>query len=339
MFAGPLDAFTSPDILQRIQQINDLGSYMGLVVPNSKTLEPFLRSPTFQPAEHTPASLDIAGRRFHIGMISGHRVIVVMTGYGMINSAVTTELLLNYFRVRGVIHYGTAGNGNPSHHIGDITIPRKWAHTGLWNWQRFGDGEEDELVGEENGDYTRKIGHLRFAAYNSPTKERSENKLNNLWYQPNEIFPVNDIPEVRQHAFWVPADEGYYQIAESMKDVELESCVNSTTCLTHKPRIVRVERGCSANVYVDNAHYRDFLHNKFKVTPIDMESAGVALVCLSQNARFIAMRALGDLAGGSEEANEAPIFSELSSQNAVTAVTQFLKRLPAPRIQLFRYEE
>jgi len=37
--------------------------------------------------------------------------------------------------VKGVLHYGIAGNANPQLQIGDVTIPQYWAHTGLWNWQ------------------------------------------------------------------------------------------------------------------------------------------------------------------------------------------------------------
>jgi len=54
-----------------------------------------------------------------------------------INAAITTQLLLSFFDVEGVIHYGIAGNANPDLHIGDVAIPQYWAHTGLWNWQVF----------------------------------------------------------------------------------------------------------------------------------------------------------------------------------------------------------
>ena len=59
--------------------------------------------------------------------------------------------------------------------------------------------------------------------------------------------------------------------------MKLDSCVNST-CLSHEPRIVRVQRGCSANIFVANAAYKSFLRDKFNVTTFDMESAGVAMV-------------------------------------------------------------
>lgn len=52
-----------------------------------------------------------------------------------LNAGVTTQLLLTLFRIEGVVHYGIAGNANPNLQIGDVTIPRYWAHAGLWNWQ------------------------------------------------------------------------------------------------------------------------------------------------------------------------------------------------------------
>ncbi|GLJ53334.1 hypothetical protein SUGI_1137280 [Cryptomeria japonica] len=270
-------------------------------------------------------------------------VIVVMTGLAMMNAAITTQLLLSFFKIKGVVHYGIAGNGNSDYPIGDVTIPRQWAHTGLWNWFvvliyvetklgfyywrvfRHGQGVNDELALESNGDYTRKIGHIHFANYS--TEEGVDNLLNNVWYNPDEIFPLSGTPEVRQHAFWVNVSETYYNLAEQLKNITLESCTNSTTCLSTKPKIVKVERGCSASVYLDNASYRNFLHGKFNCTPIDMESAAVALVSLSMEKPFIIIRALSDLAGGSSAGNEASIFENLASKNAVIVVTKFFNLL------------
>ena len=61
------------------------------------------------------------------------------------------------------------------------------------------------------------------------------------------------------------------------QNVSLEACMNSS-CLSHKPRIVRVKRRCSASIYVDTATYINSLNSKFNVTPVNMESAGIALV-------------------------------------------------------------
>ena len=89
-----------------------------------------------------------------------------------------------------------------------------------------------------------------------------------------------------------------------------------------------VQRGTSANIYLDNAAYRSFIYNKFNVSPVDMESAAVALICLEQRTPFIAIRALSDLAGGgSADSNEADTFTSLAANNSVTVVLEFIKQL------------
>lgn len=269
------------------------------------------------------------GRRFRFG-VGDKPVILVMTGLSVINAAITTQLLLSFFSVEGVVHYGIAGNANPSLHIGDVAIPKHWSHLALWSWQRYGLGPDDTLPLEDNGDYTREIGYIKLADFTSNISEDSspDNQLNNLWYQPEEIFPVDGIPEQRQHAFWVPVDPTYYNIAKKLKDLELESCINSTTCLSTTPEVKFVKRGISQSIYLDNSAYRSFIYNKFEVSPVDMESASVALICLQQRVPFIAFRALSDLAGGgSAESNEADTFLSIAATNSVTVVIQFVKLL------------
>lgn len=91
-----------------------------------------------------------------------------------------------------------------------------------------------------------------------------------------------------------------------------------------------VLRGTSADIYLDNAAYRSFIYDKFNVTPVDMETASVALICLQQRVPFIAFRALSDLAGGgSAESNEASTFASLAADNSVTVVVEFIKELAA----------
>ncbi|RWR77876.1 bark storage protein A [Cinnamomum micranthum f. kanehirae] len=319
----------SKSLFKKISRINKEGPFLGVVVPNAFEMNPLLESSSFVADERFPY-LDFAGRRFRMGRIENEKIILVMTGLGMLNAGLTTQLLLSLFRVKGVVHFGIAGNANTKLQIGDVTIPHYWAHTGLWNWQRYGDGPDDELALESNGDYTRRIGYLKLSDYNNDTKGGivSENLLNNIWYQPEEIFTVDGYPETRQHAFWVPVDKHYFSIARKLEGMKLEGCINSTTCLPRKPVVTRVRRGSSANIFVDNAAYRNFLNSKFNVTPIDMESSAVALVCLQNKTPFIAFRALSDLAGGgSSLSNEASIFSTLAAQNAVLVVVKFISLL------------
>ncbi|KAJ8432389.1 hypothetical protein Cgig2_009991 [Carnegiea gigantea] len=255
-----------------IDKANAEGPYIGVVIPNPFELEPLLQSPAF----HGSSIIDFAGRRFRFGAMAGKKVILVMTGLAMVNAGVTTQLLLSLFNVKGVVHYGIAGNANPSFHVGDVTIPRYWAHIGLWNWQRYGQGVEDELALEAQGDYSREYGNIRFADYTTNTKR----------------------------------------------------CINATTCISTTPRVATVLRGASASIFVDNAAYRASLYDNFNVTPIEMESAGVALICHQQKVPFITIRALSDLAGGgSAESNEADTFLPLASTNSVLVVEEFIKKL------------
>nr|GMD44235.1 bark storage protein A-like [Ipomoea batatas] len=263
-----------------IEKANKKGPYLGLVILNLFGMNPLLEHPSYKPSTLV---IDYAG----------------------------------VFDVYGVVHYGIAGNANPSLNIGD----------------RYGDGPENELPLEVNGDYTREIGFIKFAKYatNVDQCNSQDNLLNNVWYQPEEIFPVDATPEERQHIFWVPVDSDYFQIAQSLEGLELEGCINATTCLTHTPKVTRVERGTSASIYLDNAAYRSFIYDKFNVSPVEMESAAVALVCHQQKVPYIIIRALSDLAGGgSAESNEAATFINLAADNSVKVAVEFIKKVPSP---------
>lgn len=81
--------------------------------------------------------------------------------------------------------------------------------------QRFGDGPDDELALESNGDYTRSIGNLKFSDFG--TDETNNNTLNSVWFQPEEVFPIDGTPEMRQFAFWVPTNPNYFSLAEKLE--------------------------------------------------------------------------------------------------------------------------
>ncbi|CAM8999100.1 unnamed protein product [Rhodiola kirilowii] len=131
---GGVGGAVSESSLRAITNINDRGPYVGLVVPNAYEMNPLLASSSFVPHRSFPR-LDLFGRRFRIGTVGNTKVIIVMTGLSMLNAGVTTQLLLTLFDVKGVVHYGIAGNANPNFQIGDVTIPKFWAHASLWNWQ------------------------------------------------------------------------------------------------------------------------------------------------------------------------------------------------------------
>nr|GEW13127.1 bark storage protein A-like [Tanacetum cinerariifolium] len=305
-----------------VDKANKNGPYLGLVIPNLFEMNPLLSNPHYK---STKLVIDYAGRRFRFGTIYKKPVILVMSGMGLVNAAVATQLLLSLFEIEGVIHYGIAGNANPNLHIGDVTIAEYWSHSAMWNWQRYGDGPENALPFEGDGGFTREIGYLKIASYSS---NGDDNLLNNVWYQAEEVYPVDGTPEQTQQAFWIPVDSNYFSLSKRLETMKLEGCINATTCLSTPPKVTTVQRGTSANIYLDNAAYRNFLYNKFNISPVEMESAGVALVCYQQKVPFITFRALSDLAGGgSASSNEADTFSGLSAENSVIVIVKFVKLL------------
>jgi nucleoside phosphorylase len=95
-------------------------------------------------------------------------------------------------------------------------------------------------------------------------------------------------------------------------------------CLPKKPSVLRVRRGVSANVFVNNKAFRNHLKYNFDATPTDMESAAVALVCYQHKLPFIAFRALSDLAGAGSSTSEIFIYLKLVSHNAFDVLLKFI---------------
>ncbi|EFJ05106.1 hypothetical protein SELMODRAFT_431848 [Selaginella moellendorffii] len=308
-----------------IESVSRRGAHVGIVVPNMYEFTPLLEQGRFV-ADATIPFIDIGGRRFHIGTIHGKRSIVVISGLSMLNAGITTQQLLDHFRIDVVLHYGIAGSSNPSLHIADVSIASSWIHTGLWYWQRYGQGPNDELSLEQNGDYTRLLGNLHFGSYNDPSNENSDNKLGHIYFQPEEVFPITGTPEVRQHAFKVPVSRTLYETAQrELMNLELKACLNSSSCLSSEPKVLFGLTGSSANVFLDNAAYRTLLYDKFGISSVDMESAAVALTCYAQGKPFIIFRSISDLAGGSDHSNEAIQFIDVAAENAVIAVVEFIR--------------
>ncbi|XP_057830326.2 bark storage protein A [Cryptomeria japonica] len=141
-----------------------------------------------------------------------------MTGSGSVNAAQTTQLLLTHFRVKGVIHYGRAASARPNDlNIGDIAIPRQFAHTGVWYWEKFG-GDE--------GSFTREIANLTVSKYNVGEK-RVNNKLQSVYFQPETLYSVKGTPEVGTAKFWFRVDDKLFATAQEIQDTLLDRCVGN----------------------------------------------------------------------------------------------------------------
>ncbi|MBN2591975.1 MAG: 5'-methylthioadenosine/adenosylhomocysteine nucleosidase [Sedimentisphaerales bacterium] len=95
----------------------------------------------------------IEGIRFVTGKQHGKNVVMVWTGIGKVNAAMTTTLLIEYFKPEQIIFTGIAGAVNNELRPGDIVIAEKTAHHDMgtiWPEGLFVKGVKSRLDGFEN---------------------------------------------------------------------------------------------------------------------------------------------------------------------------------------------
>ncbi|XVE68714.1 hypothetical protein DITRI_Ditri09bG0091400 [Diplodiscus trichospermus] len=301
--------------LNKIKELNRRGPYIGLITVFSTEEDAFFATGAFKPDPKNPF-IDLSGRRFRIGKVQGRKVIYVRCGIGMINAAAATQQMIDLFDMKGIIHFGIAGNINNSMSIGDVTIPKQVAHTGIWEWVNT-DGTLDSA----------DVAQLDIGSYNVPKGNRT-NLLGHIGYSKEQFYSESGYPNIAESLLWAKISPKWLQLASSLKGLKLEQCVNSSLCLPQKPKLVVGLSASTANVFVDNAAYRDFLFQKFEVSSADMESAAVAMTSLSNGCPVIVIRGLSDLAGKQQGENAVKKFGSLAALNTAKAVLGFIDSLP-----------
>uniref|UniRef100_A0A7N2MJ53 Nucleoside phosphorylase domain-containing protein n=1 Tax=Quercus lobata TaxID=97700 RepID=A0A7N2MJ53_QUELO len=118
------------------------------------------------------------------------------------------------------------------------------------------------------GSAEENITELKFGNFDFP--EKGENLLAMIDFTPQQLYSVGK-----------PMEE----------DVKLQQCVNETYCLPETPKVVYGLRGSTADIYLDNAAYREFLFKSFNVAAIVMTSLSNGVPC-------IVFRRVLDYAGG-----------------------------------------
>ncbi|MDE3839698.1 5'-methylthioadenosine/S-adenosylhomocysteine nucleosidase [Bacillus methanolicus] len=70
----------------------------------------------------------IAGCEFTSGMLNGVDVVLLRSGIGKVNAAMSTSILLERFKPDYVINTGSAGGLNPELNVGDVVISTEVRH-------------------------------------------------------------------------------------------------------------------------------------------------------------------------------------------------------------------
>jgi nucleoside phosphorylase len=90
-------------------------------------------------------SVVVDGHHFYLGTLGGKKVIVAMTGIGMVNATQTTETALDHFTpesgisIGAVVFSGVAG-GSGRTEIGDVAVPARWTSDDGETWHAVDPG-------------------------------------------------------------------------------------------------------------------------------------------------------------------------------------------------------
>jgi adenosylhomocysteine nucleosidase len=249
----------------------------------------------------------VNGRTHYLGTLAGRDVVLLLSGFSMVNAAMTTQALLDRYTISSIVFSGIAGGVNPGLNVGDVTVPAQW---GNYQESVFARAAPDGFL---------------------PARVTTEFVNFGMMYtQGTSVAIPGTTPDSLIRRFWFPVDSASLARARvAAQSVTLATCTATHECLAHAPRVVLGGNGVSGPTFVDNAAYREWAWQAFHADALDMETAAVAIVAYENRVPYIAFRSLSDLAGGGLGLNEARIFGRLAADNSAALVIAYLKALPA----------
>ncbi|MBN9594903.1 MAG: 5'-methylthioadenosine/S-adenosylhomocysteine nucleosidase [Afipia sp.] len=252
-----------------------------------------------QPVSHREKGVD-----FVTGRVEGHDVVLVLSGVSMVNAAMTSQMAIDRFNLRAILFSGIAGGVDPSLNIGDVVVSQQW-------------GQYLETV----------LARETPQGFQLPSWSKQEFPSYGMIFTRGVKIPRDGVDKPARQ-FWIPVDAKLFEIARTATSgVELKRCIEAA-CLVHAPKVVVGGNGVSGSAFVDNAAFRMWTFENFKAQVLDMESAAVAHVAVTNSVPFLAFRSLSDLAGGGAGENEMQTFEKLASENSVAVLRAFLKAMP-----------
>jgi len=265
--------------------------------------------PTIKDAkEHT-----INGNTFLTGTLKGKPVVLMQSGVSVVNAAMSTQLVLDRFNVKRIVFSGIAGGVDPALSIGDVVVPENW-------------GQYLE------GSFARKTK----SGWVPPDKGDADSPANwNFIFPRGTLITTSSAPMKR--VYRIPVDAELLALAKKVvPTITLERCVppsdkmraGSALCLPRMPKVQVGGTGVTAGIYADNAAFRIYLQRAWKARVLDMESAAVMQVAMSNAVPAIVFRSLSDLAGGDPHKNMEYVFEHLASANSAHVVRAFVAALP-----------
>lgn len=269
----------------------------------------------------------IGGSVFTTGELQGQRVVITLSGVGMVNAAMTTQRMLDHFRIERLVMSGIAGGVDPALHIGDVVVPERWAMPMEVYWN--GDAQVPAACGavgdvaclglrlarDANG-AVRPDFRLPTPAGEAPTG----------WYMRDAEVHAPGGPAQGEFRFDFEADARMLAVARTLAP-DLQRCGPKAPalCVNEQPRLRVGGRAVSGNAFLANADYRAYLQAQLQAQAVDMETAALAQVAYANGVPFIAMRSVSDLAGGQDHTQVGAFFgSGLAEANEARVTLAFL---------------
>ena len=248
----------------------------------------------------------VNNRTLYFGRLRGHDVVLLLSGFSMVNAAMTTQALLDRIPIRAIVFSGIAGGVNPGLDVGDVTVPAQW------------------------GNYQENVFARETPTGFAPSRVTTDFPGFGMMFTQGTSVTVPGAPaDSLARRFWFPADTLALRIArEVAARVPLARCTTDGSCLPHQPRVVVGGNGVSGPTFVDNAAYREWSWHTFRADALDMETAAVAVVAHENHVPYVAFRSLSDLAGGEAGPNVARTFGRLAAANSAAVVIEFLRAYP-----------
>lgn len=266
----------------------------------------------------------INGKRFTTGELAGNRVVIVLSGVSLVNATMTTQLMLDHFRIRNLLLSGIAGGIDPERHVGDVLVPERWAMPMEVYWN--GDGSVPAACGKP-GDIACLGLKLATGPDGKPLPDyRPQGRETGLFLRENFVLNAANSPR-GEYRFDYEADPEMLAVARTLKPV-LERCGprEPRQCVSVPPELHVGGRGISGSAFLANPDYRAYLFETLQARAMDMETAALGHVARANGVPFIAFRSLSDLAGGSDFRDVGAFFgSGLAESNEARVTLAFLE--------------